>query len=126
MKPSLIHPRKITLYRRKETFVDPDFGPTGEIEWDEPIILQGQVKYDKYQQLEPTGMGNDPVSSGHIVFYDKDWVPTGGKIGDEMEAEEDFVSPSRLVITEIRPAAHYHGKNWHVHVFFQRKRARSR
>ena len=126
MRPRLIHPRKVLVYKRKATDVDPDFGPVGEITWDEPVALQGQVKYDKFQQLEPTGFGNDPVSSGHVVLYDTDWVASGGKVGDEMELVEDYVSPSRLVVTEIRPAAHYHGKNWHVHVFFQRKQVRSK
>ena len=126
MRPRLIHPRHVLLYRRKETGIDPEFGPTGKIEWEKPVILNGQVKYSRYQQVTPIGGGNDPMSDGHIVFHNEDWVKSGGKAGDEMELEVDYVEPSRLVVTEVRPAAHYRGKNWHVHVFFQRKRTVSK
>ena len=44
MKPKIIHPVKVILHRRKETGVDPEFGVTGKIEWDEPLELYGQVK----------------------------------------------------------------------------------
>lgn len=126
MRPKVIHPRPVLLYKRVETGIDPDFGPTGEVEWSEPIELQGQVQWDKFQQLEPVSNGNDPISSGHIVFYDDEWVKAGGSVNDEMELVEDFTEPSRLIITEIRPVAHYHGKNWHVHVYFQRRRTVSK
>ena len=126
MRPRLIHPRHVLLYKRKETFVDPEFGPTGEVEFETPVILSGQVKYNKYQQVTPIGSGNDPVSDGHIVFHNKDWVESGGKVNDEMELDVDYVEPSRLKVIEIRPAAHYRGKNWHVHVFFERIRTVSK
>jgi len=123
MRPRLIHPRRVLLYRRRATEIDPEFGPTGEIEWEDPIALQGQVKYNRYQQVVPVGSGNDPASDGHVVFHSEDWVSSGGKVGDEMELVVDFVGPSRLVVIEVRPAAHYRGIHWHVHVHFTRKRA---
>lgn len=126
MKPKVIHPRRVLLYRREETKIDPEFGPTGEIIWSEPITLYGQVKYNKFQELTPIGSGNDPVSDGHIVFYDDDWVKSGGQVNDELELEEDYTFTSRLKVIETRPAAHYHGKNWHIHVYFERLRTVSK
>ena len=122
IKPKVIHPRKVLLYKRDETEIDPEFGVTGKITWQEPIELYGQVKYDSFQSLNPTGGGNNPISAGHIVFYDKDWAAAGGQVNDELELEEDYTFTSRLKIIEVRPAAHYHGKNWHVHVYFERIR----
>ena len=124
IKPKVIHPREILLYKRLYTEVDPEFGPTGEIKWSEPILLKGQVKYTDYEKLQAESNGNDPVFDGHVVFYDDDWVAAGGQIGDELEIVENYISPSRLIIVEMRPAAHYYGKNWHVHVYFSRKRTR--
>jgi hypothetical protein len=120
MIPRLIHPRVVILYRRKATVIDPELGPTGGVEWDEPLPIQGQVRYDKYDHMIPTGGGNDPESDGHVVFTEKEWAESGGKVGDELELSP---SESRLVVTEIRPAAHYMGRAWHVHVLFVRKRA---
>ena len=122
IKPKVIHPREILLYKRVETETDPEFGPTGKISWSEPVLLQGQVKYVNYEKLHAVGDGSDPACDGHIVFYDKDWVEAGGQIGDELEIAEDFISPSRLIVVEMRPAAHYKGRNWHIHVYFSRKR----
>jgi hypothetical protein len=68
------------------------------------------------------GGGNDPVADGHIVFHADEWERSGGKTGDEMELSPD----TRLVVIEVRPAAHYAGKNWHVHVLFARKRVSSK
>ena len=124
MRPKIIHPREILLYKRVYTDVDPEFGPTGKIEWASPISLKGQVKYNSYEKLKAVSEGNDPLSDGHIVFYNEDWVASEGKIGDELELIEDYIAPSRLIIIEIRPAAHYHGRNWHVHVYFSRKKTR--
>ncbi len=61
--------------------------------------------------------GNDPINDGHIVFYSEDWQ---GIVGDELELEDS----SRLIVIEVRPMAHYHGKSHHVHVYFSRKRTR--
>jgi hypothetical protein len=72
--------------------------------------------------MMPVGGGNDPAADGHIVFQDAEWKRSGGHVGDEMELSTD----TRLVVIEIRPAAHYAGKNWHVHVLFTRKRASSK
>ena len=124
IRPKLIHPREILLYKRIQTDVDPEFGPTGKIEWSEPIALRGQVKYVDYEKLSAMPDKDDPLSDGHIVFQNKDWVAAGGQIGDELEIVEDFIETSRLIIVEIRPMAHYHGQNWHVHVYFSRKRTR--
>ena len=77
IKPKVIHPRKVLLYKRSETGIDPEFGVTGEV-------------------------------------------------NDELELEEDYTFTSRLKIIEVRPAAHYHGKNWHVHVYFTRMRTVSK
>lgn len=117
MKPKIIHPVKILLYRRLNTEIDDELGPSGVIEFDEPIEIYGQVKYDKFESLTPVGEGNDPVNNGHIVFYPEDF---NGAVGDELELEDS----SRLIITEIRPAAHYNGKFYHLHIFFTRKRTR--
>jgi hypothetical protein len=119
MMPRLIHPRGVILHRRKDTEIDSELGPTGKVEWDESVIIQGQVRYDKYDRLVPTGAANDPASDGHVVFMEKAWAESGGKAGDEMELSP---SGSRLVVTEVRPAAHYGGRAWHVHVLFSRKR----
>ena len=120
MRPKVIHPVKVILHRRGETEIDPEFGPTGKIEWLDPIELYGQVKYEKFESLFPVADGSDPLNDGHIVFYADDWQQSGGKIGDEFELEDS----SRLIITEIRPMAHYLGKYHHVHVYFSRRRTR--
>ena len=117
MRPKIIHPVRIFLYKRLKTEFDDELGPSGIIEFDEPIELYGQVKYSKFESLVPVGEGNDPLNSGHIVFYAENF---SGAVGDEMELEDS----SRLIITEIRPAAHYHKKFYHLHVFFTRKRTR--
>ena len=120
MRPKIIHPVKVILHRRDVTEVDPDFGPLGKIEWLDPMQLYGQVRYEKFEQLVPVWNGNDPLNDGHVVFYSEDWQEAGGNVGDELELEDS----SRLVIIEVRPAAHYHGKYYHVHVYFSRKRTR--
>ena len=120
IRPKIIHPVKVLLYRRLNTEIDDELGPSGVIEFDEPIEIYGQVKYNQFESLVPVGEGNDPVNNGHIVFYSEVWEKFGGTVGDELELEDS----SRLIITEIRPAAHYHGKFYHSHVFFTRKRTR--
>ena len=120
MKPKVIHPVKVILHHREENVTDPEFGVTGEIIWSDPVELQGQVKYEKFENLVPVPDGNDPVNDGHIVFYSDDWSRSGGIVGDEIELEDS----SRLIVIEVRPAAHYHGKFYHVHVYFSRKRTR--
>ena len=117
MKPKVIHPVKVTLHKRKEIELDPEFGVTGKIEWCDSINLLGQVKYERFERLTPVDDGNDPVNDGHIVFYADEWQVSGGTIGDEIELEDS----SRLIIIEVRPMAHYRGKNHHVHVYFSRK-----
>jgi hypothetical protein len=99
--------------------MDSEFGPTGVVSWEAPVTIPGQVRYNKYDHLIPTGSGDDPASEGHIVFLEKTWTENGGKVGDEMELSP---SSSRLVVVEIRPAVHYLGRAWHVHVLFSRKR----
>ena len=42
IKPKVIHPRKVLLYKRDETEIDPEFGVTGNVTWQEPIELYGQ------------------------------------------------------------------------------------
>jgi len=120
MKPKIIHLVKVILHHREETLTDPEFGVTGEINFSEPYELFGQVKYKKFESLTPVTDGSDPINEGHIVFYSDDWNASGGCVADELELEDS----SRLIVTEIRPAAHYHGKFYHVHVYFLRKRAR--
>lgn len=120
MFPKIIHPVKILLYHRLETVQDDVLGVTGEIEWAEPVELLGQVKYDRFEKLTPVFAGNDPMNDGHIVFSAKSWNKSGGIVADELELEDS----ARLIITEIRPAAHYQGKFWHLHVYFTRKRTR--
>lgn len=124
--PKVIHPRKVLLFKRIETLADPEFGVLGENVFADPIELRGQVKYNSFQTLTPVSSGNDPVSDGHIVFYNDDWVKSGGKVNDELELEEDYTFTSRLKIIEVRPAAHYNYKNYHVHVYFERIRTVSK
>ena len=120
MRPKVIHPVKVILHRRKGTDVDPEFGATGVIEWLYPVEIYGQVRYEKFEQLVSVGDGNDPVNDGHIVFYAEDWQKSGGTVSDELELEDS----SRLTVIEVRPAAHYRRKHYHVHVYFSRKRTR--
>ena len=120
MRPKVIHPVKVILHRRSVTGVDLEFGASGKIEWLEPVELFGQVKYEKFEQLTPFGDGNDPLNDGHIVFYADEWQDSGGCVGDELELEDS----SRLIVIEVRPAAHYRRKHYHVHVYFSRKRTR--
>ena len=120
MRPKIIHPTKVILHHRKETDVDPEFGVSGKIEWLEPVELYGQVRYEKFEQLMPVGDGNDPLNDGHVVFYHDDWQDSYGAVGDELELEDS----SRLIVIEVRPMAHYHGKHYHDHVYFSRKRTR--
>ena len=120
MRPKVIHPVKVILHRRGVTDIDPEFGASGKIEWLAPVELYGQVRYEKFEQLMPVGDGNDPLNDGHIVFYADEWQKSGGTIGDELELEDS----SRLIVIEVRPAAHYRRKHHHVHVYFSRKRTR--
>lgn len=121
MRPRLIHPRSVLLYRRKEaTDSDPDLGPKTRAEFEAPVKMSGQVRYNKWNAMTPTGGGNDPVCDGHIAFLREDWLREGGKVGDEMELVPD---DSRLIVIEVRPAAHYAGQAWHAHVMFTRRRA---
>lgn len=120
MRPKVIHPVKVILHRRSATEIDPEFGPSGQITWLDPVELHGQVRWEKFEQLVPINSGNDPVNDGHIVFYADEWQSSGGSVGDELELEDS----SRLIVIEIRPMAHYHGKFHHVHVYFTRKRTR--
>ena len=120
IKPKVIHSVKVLLHRRDVTNTDPEFGALGKIEWADPIELSGQVKYEKFERLSPVNDGNDPMNDGHIVFYAEDWQKAGGVVGDELELEDS----SRLIVIEVRPAAHYRGKHYHVHVYFSRKRTR--
>ena len=62
------------------------------------------------------------MTDGHIVFLMSDWIDAGGAVGDEIDLE----GGERLIVTEARPAAHYGGAPHHVHVYFTRRRARSR
>ena len=120
MRPKVIHPTKVILHRRDVTNIDPEFGALGKIDWREPVELYGQVRYEKFEQLMPVGDGSDPVNDGHVVFYTEEWQKSGGTVGDELELEDS----SRLIVIEVRPAAHYHRKYYHVHVYFSRKRTR--
>ena len=120
MRPKVIHPVKVFLYRRSITGIDPECGTSGKIEWLEPVELYGQVRYEKFEQLMPVGDGSDPVNDEHLVFYADEWQKSGGSVGDELELEDS----SRLIVIEVRPAAHYRRKHYHVHVYFSRKRTR--
>ena len=119
MKPRLIHPRHVTLYRRLETSSDPDFGNTGTITWDTPLQLSGQVRYRSYDRMVPTGAGNEPAGDGHVMFMSDEWVASGGVEGDELCLSP---STSRLVVLEIQPCSHYGGEAQMVKVIFARKR----
>lgn len=117
MKPRLIHPVDVKIFRRGETERDPDLGVTA-VGFREPVTLKGQVAWTKYEALTPAGAGDRPQTDGHIVFYAGEWEKTGAGKGDEMEIENS----GRLVIVEVTPRAHYGGVNHHVHVAFTRRR----
>lgn len=120
MKPRLIHPREITLYRivalDRDVFGDPvDKGivETGK-------ILKGQVSYASYDRVNLPGGGDDPQGAGHVLFYTSDWEEAGGMKGDELVLSP---SDSRLVVIEVRPCGHYHGVAYFQKVIFARKSA---
>lgn len=117
MKPRLIHPVDVKIFRRGETGEDPDFGVIAA-KFQEPVTLKGQVSWTRYEALVPTGAGDRPTCDGHVVFYADEWEETGARKGDEMEIEDS----GRLVVVEVRPRAHYGGKSRHVHVGFSRRR----
>ncbi len=117
MFPKVIHPVKLQLFRRLETPVGV-LGVVGDVVFAEPVKLRGQVKYNRFEALTTVPDGNDPVNDGHIVCYLDEWHNSGGVVGDEIELEDS----SRLIVIEIRPAVHYRGKYYHVHVYFSRKR----
>lgn len=120
MRPSLIHPRAVRLYKRaveaRDEYGDPELGKTAET----PVTLRGQVAYAKYDELNPAGGGNDPQGDGHIIFYGDEWDAGGGNVGDEIELSP---SDSRLVVLEVRPCGHYCGAAWLRKVIFSRKAA---
>lgn len=117
MKPRLIHPVTVRLFRRETAESDPDFGEVSA-GWKEPVEIKGQVAWGKFEALQPSGAGDRPQCDGHIVFYADEWAKLGGVKGDEVELE----GSGRLVIVEIAPKAHYGGRFWHVHVGFVRRR----
>ena len=116
MKPRLIHPVRLLLYKRVDSPKDPEFGRVAPREWSEPVEIEGQVRFGKYNLMNPTGVGNDPLSDGHVVFEASTWVSSCGRVGDELSLSGD-----RLIVTEVKPAAHYAGTNMHVHVLFKRR-----
>lgn len=120
MRPHLIHPRAVKLFRRIPGERDEYGDPATEEISAEAVILRGQVAYAKYDALAPVGGGNDPQGDGHIIFDGGEWDAGGGKVGDEIELSP---SESRLVVLEVRPCAHYFGKAWQRKVIFSRKAA---
>ena len=117
MRPRIIHPVPVQIFRRNVVENDSDFGKV-TTSWQEPVVLKGQVFWAKFEALSPTGAGDRPQSDGHIVFYADDWQRVGAVKGDEMELE----GSGRLVVVEVAPKAHYGGKFHHVHVAFVRRR----
>ena len=118
MKPSLIHPRNVTLYVKtvgqRDTFGDPtDVSESA-------VVLKGQVHYAKYDRMSLSGGGDDPQGEGHVIFKAESWDSSGGKKGDELALSP---SDSRLIVLEIQPCGHYGGTAHLRKVIFSRKRA---
>jgi hypothetical protein len=118
MKPSLIHPREVTLYvttvGQRDAFGDPSSIS------ESVVVLKGQVRYAKYDHMSLPGGGDDPQGEGHVIFKAESWDSIGGKIGDELVLSP---SDSRLVVLEVQPCGHYGGAAHLRKVIFSRKRA---
>lgn len=122
MRPRLVHPVEVAIYRidRTATQFDPDFRePIGGIQYEkEPVKLKGQVKYDRFDALSMVAGGDSPLTTGHIVIYagqDK-----GIDKGDKIAAIAG--QTTELYITEKRPAACYGGRARLVKVLFEARR----
>lgn len=117
MRPRLIHPITITLYKRSESSPDV-FGDKTATEVS--FTLKGQLSPAKYDRMRQTGGGNDPEAEGHVIFMASEWAAVGGGIGDELVLPG---SASRLIVAEITPCGTYGGAACMVKVGYSRKRA---
>jgi hypothetical protein len=120
MKPSLIHPRDVTIHVK--TIGERDaFGDPNNVS-ETAVTLKGQVHYSKYDRMSLPGGGDDPQGDGHVIFKAETWDSSGGKKGDDLVLSP---SDSRLVILEIQPCGHYGGTAHLRKVIFSRRRATS-
>lgn len=122
MRPRLVHPVEVIIYRidKTETQFDPDFRePIGGIQYEgEPVKLNAQVKYDSFTALNMVAGGNSPSTSGHLVVYEGQ--DNGIGIGDKITNIGG--QETELYITEKRPAACYGGKARLTKVLFEARR----
>ena len=118
MKPRLVHPITITLYKREESPPDAFGDKTAMTEL--LFMLKGQLSPAKYDRMRQAGGGNDPEAEGHVIFMASDWAAVGGEIGDELVLPG---SASRLIVVEVMPCGTYGGTAWMVKVGYSRKRA---
>lgn len=79
----LIHARRIDRTQALKEFdteiqslYDQIYGYATQMPYEEDdVVFYGQIHYDDYQDLNPTNLGNDHITRGHIVIenpYDDD------------------------------------------------------
>lgn len=122
MRPKLIHPVDVTIYRidRAATQFDPDFRePTTGVQYElAPVTVEAQVKYDRFEALNMVAGGDSPLTTGHLLIERE---PLGGlNKGDKITTIAG--QPVELYITEKRPAAHYGGQARLLKVLFEARR----
>lgn len=112
MRPRLVHPVEVKLFRRSPSEMDDIFNePKAQLQFSPPTTLMGQVSYNTRDKAVPTGKGNDPATAGHVTCYADEW---SGAVGDELE----LPGGTRVQIIECRPAAHYGGNYSLVKLYF--------
>jgi hypothetical protein len=119
MKPKLIHPVEVTIYRidRVATQFDPDFRePIGDVKYEStPVTVKAQVKYDRFQALNMVPGGDSPQTSGYLLIENE--PPGGLNKGDKIASIAGV--PVELYITEKRPAVHYRGQARMLKILFE-------
>lgn len=122
MRPKLIHPVEVTIYRvdRVATQFDPDFRePLAGVRYEPvPVTVKAQVKYDRFEALNMVAGGDSPVTTGYLLIEKE--PPGGLNKGDKIAAIAG--QPVELYITEIRPAVHYGGRARMLKVLFEARR----
>lgn len=121
MKPKLIHPIDIILYRQdKTTPINPAYDePTDGMKYLLPVRFKGQISYKVRNAFNfADGLGNAPDASGYVLCNVTDWNNLNGAVGDLVE----IPGATKCKVVEVRPAAHYKGKHWFYKVFFVRGR----
>lgn len=122
MRPKLIHPVEVTIYRvdRVATQFDPDFRePLAGVRYEPvPVTVKAHVKYDRFEALNMVAGGDSPVTTGYLLIEKE--PPGGLNKGDKIAAIAG--QPVELYVTEKRPAVHYGGKARMLKVLFEARR----